>query len=224
MQTMALSHPPSGPFSHANPPSPFLALGRGTLARTLPDRVTWGPRFLARLGWGGLRPGQAVGPQRGLSAIFPARAAHLPRSHQPARRPARRHSPSSPTARCAPAPSGSRPPWPPQSALQVLGLRRWSSALRPRVPRHQAQPPASDSAPARTLPPPGGAARVGGGAAVRLRHRAAPREPRRAWPLSEAPPPGPALASGSALTCARPLRAVWVTSQVCPGVGVAGSC
>lgn len=75
-------------------------------------------------GLGGLRPGQAVGPQRGLSAIFPARAAHLPRSHQPALRPARRHCPSSPTARCAPAPGGSRPPLPPQPALHVLGLRR----------------------------------------------------------------------------------------------------
>lgn len=133
-----------------------------------------GPRFLAPLDQGGLRPGQAVGPQRGLSAIFPARAAHLPRSHQPALRPARRHCPSSPTARCAPAPGGYRPPSPPQPALHVLGLRRWSSALRPRVPRHQAQPPASDSAPARMLAPPGGAARE---AAVRLRHRAAPREP-----------------------------------------------
>lgn len=43
VQTMALSHPPSGRFSHANPPSHFLALGGGALARTLPDRVTWGP-------------------------------------------------------------------------------------------------------------------------------------------------------------------------------------
>lgn len=139
-------------------------------------------------GLGGLRPGQAVGPQRGLSAIFPARAAHLPRSHQPARHPARRHCPSSPTARCAPAPGGSRPPLQPQPALHVLGLRRWSSARRPRVPRHQAQPPASDSAPARMLAPPGGAARE---AAMRLRHRAAPREPQVSLAWSEAPPPMP---------------------------------
>lgn len=43
VQTMALSHPPSGPFSHANPPSHFVAIGRGALARTLPDQVTRGP-------------------------------------------------------------------------------------------------------------------------------------------------------------------------------------
>lgn len=67
------------------------------------------------------------------------------------------------------------------------------------------------------LVPPGGAAREN---AMRLRHRAAPREPKVSNASVGGPAPEAALASRFALTCTRPLFESG-SPQVCPNVGVA---
>ncbi|MEJ1271565.1 hypothetical protein NN561_002406 [Cricetulus griseus] len=90
-----------------------------------------------------------MGPQRGLSAIFPARAAHLPRSHQPALRPARRHSPSSPTARCAPLPAA-----PGRRCRRSRLSTSWVSAAGP-VRCGRASPVTKRNPPPPTPPPRG---------------------------------------------------------------------
>lgn len=121
---MALSHPPSGPFSHANPPSPFLALGRGTLARTLPDRVTWGPPIPSTTRLGGPPPG----PGRGAAAR-PLR--HLPGPRRP------------PPAL---SPAGPAPGAPPQPLIT-------DRTLRPSSQRLPAAVAAAVSAPSPGSPP-----------------------------------------------------------------------
>ncbi|XP_051015306.1 uncharacterized protein LOC127200986 [Acomys russatus] len=170
-----------------------------------------GPRFLARPGWG-----PPPGPGRGAAAR-PLR--HLPGP----RRPPPALSPAGPAPGAPPQPLITDRTLRPSSRRLPAAVAAAASAPRPgSLPLVQcaaaARPPSPSATPRLRLRPREEAGTARGrrprGCNAPAPPRAAPREPRVSLASVGGPAPGAALADRFALTCTRPLLAVWVTSGV----------